>query len=168
MTAIERFLAKVNKDGPIPEYAPELGPCWIWMRAKDTGGYGRFWTGIRLDGAHRFSYEAFVGPIPCGLVIDHRCRVHACVNPDHLEPVTYSENLLRGFPSHWNSTKTCCPQGHAYNLLNTRWKTRRDGRRERHCRTCNRAACSAYGKANRARLTKVTVARRRVLRAAAR
>jgi hypothetical protein len=35
-------------------------------------------------GAHRVSYEHYVGPIPKGLEIDHLCRVRHCVNPAHL------------------------------------------------------------------------------------
>lgn len=41
-------------------------------------------------------YELLVGPIPEGLTIDHLCRNTMCVNPDHLEPVTHRENLMRG------------------------------------------------------------------------
>ena len=32
------------------------------------------------------------GPIPEGLVIDHLCHNHACVNPDHLRAVTHKQN----------------------------------------------------------------------------
>ena len=47
-------------------------------------------------GAHRWSYQHHIGPVPEGLVLDHLCRVRHCVNPDHLEPVTSRENTLRG------------------------------------------------------------------------
>lgn len=40
-------------------------------------------------------YEQEVGPIPEGLAIDHLCRQTSCVRPDHLEAVTYAENLHR-------------------------------------------------------------------------
>jgi hypothetical protein len=46
--------------------------------------------------AHRIAYEMTKGLIPEGLVIDHLCRVHCCVNPDHLEAVTQLENVRRG------------------------------------------------------------------------
>ena len=42
--------------------------------------------------AHRFAYEALVGPIPAGLQLDHLCRVKNCVNPAHLRPVTNKQN----------------------------------------------------------------------------
>jgi hypothetical protein len=70
--------------------------CWTWIRSKDSHGYGA----IRRDGkayrAHRYFYEMHRGAIPEGMQLDHLCRNPDCVNPDHLEPVTNRENVLRG------------------------------------------------------------------------
>ena len=71
--------------------------CHVWTGPADRFGYGLIWIDGQLRAAHRVSYEHFVGPIPNGLEIDHLCRVPACVNPKHLEPVTHQENVLRGF-----------------------------------------------------------------------
>lgn len=77
----------INRDGP--------NGCWLWTGTIERTGYGRFWLGGRQEIAHRASYALLIGPIPEGLTIDHLCRVRACVNPDHLEPVTLAENIRR-------------------------------------------------------------------------
>lgn len=78
--------------------------CWEWNLLVMPNGYGRLTvsTAGHKKGyySHRVSYEAFVGPIPTGLDIDHLCRNRRCCNPDHLEPVTRAENLRRGANKH--------------------------------------------------------------------
>lgn len=77
--------------------------CWEWAGARFVStGYGMLNVRSSVDGkwrpttAHRVAYELLVGDIPDGLVIDHLCRNHACVNPAHLEAVPQQTNLLRG------------------------------------------------------------------------
>src|SRR5450755_3951408 len=77
-TAEERFWARVDK---------QTDGCWVWTGALRTG-YGTLSVSGKNVPAHRFSYELLVGIIPDGLQIDHLCRNRACVNPEHLEPVT--------------------------------------------------------------------------------
>lgn len=90
--------------------------CWIWTASLDDKGYGRLMLNRKLHYAHRLSYEAFVGPIPDGLEIDHLCRNRACFAPNHLEPVTPQINVLRGeSPGARNRRRTHCPKrGHSY------------------------------------------------------
>jgi len=93
---VERFLDHI--------LVPASGECWKWSGARMPCGYGRFQVDtVKAGGrkrpsgvlAHRYAYELFVGPIPAGLTIDHLCRNTSCVNPEHLEPVTLSENTRR-------------------------------------------------------------------------
>lgn len=95
----QRFWSRVDRNGPVPAYRPDLGPCWLWRGAgaNHNLGYG-IWHPRRSEhhGAHRYAYELVVGVIPEGLHLDHLCRVPSCVNPSHLEPVTPSENTIRG------------------------------------------------------------------------
>jgi HNH endonuclease len=137
-SAEDRFWPKVNKDGPVPDYAPHLGPCWLWTAGHAEGGYGTFWSsaqeereGGHLVPAHRFAYELLVGPIPAGLHLDHLCRVPACVRPAHLEPVTLRENVLRGIaPPAEHARKETCPADHPYDVV------RPDGKRR--CSICDK------------------------------
>ncbi len=73
-------------------------PCWVWQMTLSRKGYGMMWDPgrNRLTSAARYYYERFVRTIPEGLQIDHLCRVRACVNPAHLEPVTQAVNQQRG------------------------------------------------------------------------
>lgn len=81
-----RFLRKVDK----------TDSCWLWTAYVNDDGYGMFRDNGRLLSAHVWSYEHEHGPVPDGLELDHTCRVRACVNPAHLEPVTHAENVRRG------------------------------------------------------------------------
>lgn len=160
-----RFWPKVNKNGPIPEHRPDLGPCWIWTSALSSQGYGVLTVNYKQVRATRFAFALLAEPIPDHLHADHLCRVPACVKviadedgPAHLEPVTPRENYLRGTsPFADNARKTHCLRGHPFDATNTRILV--GGRRG--CRTCMRAEKrerrrrqrleSGYGDAQRAR-----------------
>jgi hypothetical protein len=114
--------------------------CWEWDGLRDPEGYGRYHSLGSSGRAHRVAYELTHGPIPDGLTIDHLCQNKGCVNPEHLEPVTISENLARRV---WSDT---CPAGHAYDERNTH--RRANGGRE--CRQCMAARSRAYRAARRA------------------
>lgn len=110
--------------------------CIQWIAGLSNAGYGVFYDGGNVL-AHRWSYEYHVGPIPEELVIDHLCRNRACVNPDHMEPVTRRENTLRSpiCPLALNAAKTHCDHGHEFTPENT--YTYPNGG-SRQCRECHR------------------------------
>lgn len=125
-----RFWAKVRiNDGT---------GCWEWVAFR-YAGYGRFHYRGRPQKSHRVAYVALIGEIPDGLELDHLCRNPPCCNPAHLEPVTRSENILRGLRPLRETSKTHCPKGHPYDEQNTYLKPETvNGRRHRGCRACER------------------------------
>jgi hypothetical protein len=131
-TLIERFWAKVDKNGPI--VLPELGPCWIWTAWKTDEGYGYFSVGRQKARAHRFIYEREISPIPIGYEVDHLCINPSCVRPDHLEAVTVQINHQRARQRYRG--RTHCSRGHLYNEANTRIRLR-NNRPARECRQCD-------------------------------
>jgi hypothetical protein len=104
------------------------------MAKTGRGGYGQYTTPepewlTRNPPAHRYGYEHLVGPIPEGMELDHLCHTRdpacmdwricphrRCVNPDHLEPVTHAENIVRGRTAAVvrasRAAMATCPQGH--------------------------------------------------------
>lgn len=140
--AVERFNSHTK---------PLENGCIVWTAYRGENGYGRFYYEGKGALAHRWSYEHFVGPIPDGLVIDHLCRNHACVNPDHLEPVTTSENVLRGVApvrtADYFRTITHCVNGHPYTAENTYI-----GNHGRECLICKKDRAHADYIRNRERV----------------
>jgi hypothetical protein len=124
---------------------PNTG-CWIWHGDSVNGGYGRTSVDGRKWLVHRAAYHAWVGDIPKGLTIDHLCKQPSCCNPQHMEPVTMKENIMRGDSfSRINAEKVECKRGHPLSGDNLyRYK---DGRRD--CRTCMDIRYRAYYEANR-------------------
>lgn len=85
ISAEDKFWSQVDKSAP--------GGCWAWTTSTSAAGYGRLRFGGTEELAHRFSWELVNGPIPDGLVIDHRCANRKCVNPEHLRAVTVGQNV---------------------------------------------------------------------------
>lgn len=125
----------VPREALIWEHVNKNGPdgCWIWEGLIPSNGYGII---TMTDAArkytvmtHRWAYEQLVGPIPKGYTIDHLCRVRACMNPDHLQPVPHKINLRRAPRNNW------CKRGHPLRDSNL-YHYKSKGKPKRRCREC--------------------------------
>ena len=101
---------------------PSTG-CWLWTRSLKGNGYAQVsYRNRRSVAAHTLSYRFRYGVVPDGYELDHLCRVRHCINPDHLEPVTHLENMLRGDAGKKaaaeNLAKMHCKRGHPYSGAN--------------------------------------------------
>jgi hypothetical protein len=111
--------------------------CLLWTGAKTKDGYGQVWVpGVGVRRVHRVVWEHFNGPIPEGLVIDHRiCRNRACAAIAHMEVVSPRLNTLRGATvTAQNAARTHCPAGHELAGANLVASHLKHGWRQ--CRTC--------------------------------
>lgn len=118
--------------------------CVVWVGATNNRGYGMLQIDGRLQLAHRVAYADVHGPIPEGLVIDHKCRVRNCVRVDHLEAVTNGENVRRGRAAATLAVGDECVNGHPISSDGDLY-TRPNGRTT-ECRKCRSAETHRNGR----------------------
>ena len=118
----------------IEKPAGEFG-CWLWSGVGNRDGYSSSFGGKQI---YRVAYEWMVGPIPEGLELDHLCRVRACVNPHHLEPVTHAENMRRVRVAGPWALRSYCRRGHVLAGYNRRvWSEGPTRKRVIRCYACH-------------------------------
>lgn len=83
-TELERFercIERITESG-----------CWIWNGSVGQDGYGKTSSKGKDIRAHRWAWKLFMGEIPSGIQVCHRCDVPTCCNPHHLFLGTPKEN----------------------------------------------------------------------------
>jgi hypothetical protein len=107
----------------IARCTPMANGC-LEMSGHRVRGYTRISIGPkgnnRIYQGHVAAYILFVGPVPDGHEVHHKCENKACVNVNHLEALTHKEHVRRhdGIPG-VNAAKTHCKNGHEFSPENT-------------------------------------------------
>lgn len=152
---LQRWLGRIIIDA-------ETG-CWLWPGCLTVQGYAKVGEAdgrVRL--LHRVLYEELVGPLDADTLLHHTCEVRRCVYPEHLQPTTRAEHLVRfhreqvdgamqaaiaASPVNKRQHKTHCPQGHEYTPENTYIYPPNGAQK---CRTCGRMFTARYEAKKRA------------------
>jgi HNH endonuclease len=134
VTLEERFWAKVTMGKP--------HECWAWGAYQTKDGYGSLKISGATRLAHRTAWELVYGSIPGGLQVLHNCDNPPCCNPLHLFLGNQLENNRDRDAKGRNgySKRAHCPQGHAYDQVNTR--ITEVGKRQ--CIACRREQSREY------------------------
>jgi hypothetical protein len=82
-TLLDRYMEKLGERTE--------GGCVRWLGSM-RHGYGAFWIGGQMEGAHRASWLLSRGPIPPGMHVLHTCDNRWCTAIEHLYLGTNVEN----------------------------------------------------------------------------
>lgn len=136
----ERFLARLNLQGPTPTHAPALGPCHEWTGARVGKGYGR----IRMHGksvqTHVYGWTRIHGPVSPGQFVCHRCDNPSCCNPAHLYVGSLQDNARDA------KERGLVPRGsQKWNVKLTEWDVRDIREMYPECGLSQREIAEGYG-----------------------
>ena len=94
--------------------------CPDWLH-KNRWGYPIATNGKGgKSGGHRLAYRLFIGPIPHGTLVLHRCGNPACINPHHLYLGNASSDGCTALAKRYGMSRSyiwCIRNGYARNAV---------------------------------------------------
>lgn len=134
MTVLER----INKHS-----VEQPNGCLRWPGAEKKRGRPYIVVNKVHKSAYRALWTEVIGPIPEGLTIDHLCSNKWCLNLEHMEVVSHSENYQRFNRVYQeNNPNFICGHPKTGEVLVSKSK----GKTQRRCAPCSRAYYREYMK----------------------
>ena len=117
--------------------------CHLFLGCIKPDGHGAFWYNNKVQLVHRVTWQMYIGPIPNGMLVLHKCRNANCCNVEHLYLGNQFDNMRDSIKdkTHFMSNVIYCPQGHEYNDDNT---YRNPNTGHRGCKECRRQYVRNY------------------------
>ena len=113
---------RISARDKFEKYVIRKNGCWGWRGAKDSYGYGSFFADNKLRRSNQWAYLLFVGEIPDGVCVCHKCNNPECTNPEHLYLATKVQNIKDA----WRDglckpfRKSHCIKGHKFTKKSVR------------------------------------------------
>lgn len=121
----------IDAEDAIRKRTINVNGCMVWTGHLNVKGYGHININGSVVRVHRYVWEKANGPIPKGMVIDHKCHNRACLNLEHLRLATGYENQSNRSGANRNSTtglrNVCLIKGKFQVRVHYQGKTHRGG-----------------------------------------
>ena len=114
--------------------------CWIYKgkQKPNKTGHLEVWLNGKKRGVYVHSYEHYIGPVPKGICVLHKCDNPPCCNPKHLFLGTRADNARdrEAKGRNYMANRKYCIRGHEYAICGFYVRVYKENMQMRVCKEC--------------------------------